>query len=141
MLNTFRVNEHREALAMVRAFRTMGTRYDRKLAAEWLTVAGVIRRNASLPWDYSLTVWVCQCCVLSHSNGECCADDCHGGDFIRPLSCVKPEDTLADDSSEDDSSHDDFSTAQCDTCGTFLAGDRYRMTLLVNDRRNQPVSV
>lgn len=32
------------------------------------------------------TIWVCQCCMFTHANGECCADDQHGGDAIEPLS-------------------------------------------------------
>lgn len=35
------------------------------------------------------TIWVCQCCMLSHANGECCPDDTHGGDSIEPLSAVE----------------------------------------------------
>lgn len=33
-------------------------------------------------------IWVCACCMYSHANGECCADDQHGGDGIEPLSSI-----------------------------------------------------
>lgn len=35
------------------------------------------------------TIWVCVCCMLSHANGECCANDQHGGDGAEPLSSIE----------------------------------------------------
>lgn len=34
------------------------------------------------------TIWVCQCCLFAHANGECCADAEHGGDGVEPLSQI-----------------------------------------------------
>lgn len=141
VLNGNRVAQVREFLGNAARARTAKGFQWRRHVAQQLLLAASARRDARMPWDYTVTWWVCQCCMLADANGECCADDEHGGDSVEPLSCVRPEDTLANDSSEDDSSHNPFSSSQCDGCGSWLAGDRYRMTLFVNDRRNRPVSV
>lgn len=41
------------------------------------------------------TIWVCVCCMLSHANGECCANDQHGGDGNVPLSSIEAPFTVA----------------------------------------------
>lgn len=99
-----------------------------------------------------VTLWVCTCCMLSHANGECCADDEHGGDSMIPLSSISPEDDLSmgmatedhvpECTAEDrengcDCEHHTFSTVWCDGCDSHLAGDRYAMTLFVGGRRLQ----
>jgi hypothetical protein len=34
------------------------------------------------------TIWVCECCLFMHANGECCSREDHGGDGIEPLSAI-----------------------------------------------------
>lgn len=41
------------------------------------------------------TIWVCVCCMLTHANGECCAEDTHGGDSCEPLSAIEAPHTVA----------------------------------------------
>jgi hypothetical protein len=96
--------------------------------------------------DYG-TIWVCQCCMLSHANGECCADDLHGGDGIAPWSDVDFDRFAVamgllslrdhDDACEVDPDTDEacgcerreFSTSRCDGCGSSLAGERHAFWL------------
>lgn len=99
------------------------------------------------------TIWVCVCCMLSHANGECCADDAHGGDSIEPLSAIgegfhvtmgMAYDEHADDclkrtmgsnapgDYECDCETNTFSTSQCKGCGSWLYGARHAMTLFRN---------
>lgn len=85
-------------------------------------------------------IWVCQCCMLTHANGECCASDDHGGDGCEPLSkitgphritmgaehgvyCDKTDDT------DCDCDVDPYSTSQCEGCGSYLHGERHAFTL------------
>lgn len=95
-------------------------------------------------------IWVCSCCMLSHANGECCADDTHGGDGREPLSAIESgyhvamgmaTDEHADgckvritgehtDNYECDCDRDTFSTSQCEGCGSYLHGERHAMTLV-----------
>lgn len=96
------------------------------------------------------TIWVCQCCMLSHANGECCADDTHGGDSIAPwadLDWQRFGVTMglgAEDHAEDcevrltgewpvnyecDCDRIDFSRARCDGCGSYLHGERHAFSL------------
>lgn len=89
-------------------------------------------------------IWVCQCCMLCHANGECCADDEHGGDSREPLSEIQPgysvtaglleeehneNCTPADRDEGCDCDRIEFSTSRCEGCGSFLAGQRYALTL------------
>ena len=91
--------------------------------------------------DYG-TIWVCQCCLLSDANGECCAEDTHGGDGIEPWTAVDfsryavwmglPRDEHAEEcepGDDCDCEHITFSSSRCDGCGSWLAGDRYAFTL------------
>lgn len=94
---------------------------------------------------------VCQCCMLIHANGECCADDSHGGDDRVPWSEV---DFLAgysvtmgllteehsDGCTEADREADRcdcegpwFSWSRCDGCGSALGGNRWAFTLWRNE--------
>lgn len=41
------------------------------------------------------TIWVCQCCMLMHANGECCANEQHRGDGSKPLSAITAPFTVA----------------------------------------------
>lgn len=90
-------------------------------------------------------IWVCQCCMLIHANGECCADDDHGGDGVEPWA-AKPDDysvtmgLLASEHHKDcdvykeggwpvnyecDCERIEFSSSSCEGCGSRLAGSRY----------------
>jgi hypothetical protein len=87
------------------------------------------------------TIWVCQCCMLSHANGECCPDDEHGGDGVAPWSlidfdrfavsmggdhvaeCQRPK---VDDC---DCERNEFSSARCQGCGSWLHGSRFAFWL------------
>lgn len=91
------------------------------------------------------TIWVCQCCMLTHANGECCADDQHGGDGREPLSLIGAGESVtlgmsaeehADGCTEDvrnnhgcDCERREFSWSSCDGCGSVLGGDRFALTL------------
>lgn len=155
-LNPTRINMVRESLAWAAVIR------QQRVVPNWRAVhAGLLadahrgRMMAHLAWDYTTTIWVCQCCILVVANGECCADDVHGGDGIEPLSDIRPNDGLspgifseqhsprctdADREEGCDCEHDTFSMSQCRGCGSWLAGDRYAMTLFVNNRRPVPVN-
>lgn len=88
-------------------------------------------------------IWVCQCCALSHANGECCADDSHGGDEREPWSEIGPDVEVTAglldeqhecgvtfaDRDECECERREFSWSRCDGCGSFLAGHRYAHTL------------
>lgn len=91
------------------------------------------------------TIWVCQCCMLSDANGECCADDSHGGDGIAPWSDVdltryrptmgiflSDHSEYCDRDDRDggcDCERIEFSASRCDGCGSWLAGERHAFTL------------
>jgi len=96
------------------------------------------------------TIWVCQCCMLSHANGECCTDDDHGGDGIPPWSSLERGYTmtmgLLDEEhechdndgnrpDECDCERDTFSKSRCDGCGSWLAGERQAFALWRNEVR------
>lgn len=144
MLNQYRVNQWREAMALVAQFRSLG---DGIRAARWLNTAGVIRQECWKPWDFEVLVWVCRCCMLAHAADGC--GDCpeHNGDGLEPLSRILPADTLAmggdhndtctrDDSGDCDCETITHSSSQCRGCGSWLHGERHAMTIFVNDRRN-----
>lgn len=101
--------------------------------------------------DYG-TIWVCQCCMMSHANGECCPDDTHGGDSVEPWSAVDfadgyrvfmglsweehseecpkhPEHPERDADCDCDCEVDTYSTSQCDGCGSWLHGERHAFHL------------
>jgi hypothetical protein len=69
---------------------------------------------------------VCQCCMLAHANGECCADQ-HDRE---PLSKIGPNQTVT----MGDSSEPWFSWQGCEGCGSPLGGDRYTLTLWDEDQ-------
>lgn len=96
------------------------------------------------------TIWVCVCCMLSHANGECCADDQHGGDGIEPLSSIEAPFTVTmgmtyEEHAEDclframgrDAPNDyececetnTCGRSQCEGCGSWLYGERHAFTL------------
>lgn len=151
MLNESRVREVHAFLTYARKLRTgeIPLVKWRAKAAAALALAGQERRSASLPWDYTVPLWVCRCCVLAAANGECCDSDEHGGDSMVPLSSIKATDSamLGGEHNPErcyldggcDCVFHEFETSQCPGCGSFLAGSRYAMTLFVNDRRNVPV--
>ncbi|NJP50099.1 hypothetical protein HCJ93_08440 [Streptomyces sp. SBST2-5] len=108
--------------------------------------------NNNGPESYG-TIWVCRCCMLTHANGECCADSEHGGDGCEPLSSIEPPYTVAmgmayEEHAEDclfhtmgsdapgdyecDCETNTFSTSQCEGCGSCLHGERHAMTLFKN---------
>ena len=81
-------------------------------------------------------MWVCQCCMLCHANGECC----DGGHDREPLNRIEPGESvtmgLASEEhseyctgDECDCERIEFSTYPCEGCGTSLHGDRYAFTL------------
>lgn len=99
--------------------------------------------------DYG-TLWVCQCCMLAEANGECCADNEHGGDGIAPWSdvdfarfavwmglaysehedgCVLRETGERPNDYECDCERREFSSSRCEGCGSWLAGYRHAFGL------------
>lgn len=96
------------------------------------------------------TLWVCQCCMLSHANGECCPDDAHGGDGVEPWSKLDQGEHVtmgllrgehAHDCGEHceqscqcnngacDCEYNCHSMFQCGGCGSYLHGERHAFTL------------
>lgn len=89
------------------------------------------------------TIWVCQCCMLAHANGECCDSEQHGGDGVEPWAKLDDgehvtmgialsehgEYCLANEDGECDCEHDTYSTSQCGGCGSYLHGERHAFTL------------
>jgi hypothetical protein len=83
--------------------------------------------------------------MLTDANGECCADDSHGGDGIEPWSDVNAQfeitmGLLAEEHHEEcqvritggwlvDCERREFSWSSCDGCGSSLAGSRYAFAL------------
>lgn len=94
-------------------------------------------------------IWVCQCCMLDHANGECCPDESHGGDGIAPWAATDSvrfaatmgmlteehdedcEVRIAGDhnAAECGCERREFSGSQCEGCGSCLAGERFAFTL------------
>lgn len=149
-LNPYRVGKWRRLMNEARHLRTawvVPKDWRAKLATV-LNSAAEARRGAWMPWDYTVELSVCQCCMLSEANGECCADDTHGGDGIEPWSSVDfDRDSVAMGGGHQagcttaadydcDCACRDFDNGQCEGCGSWLAGERHLMTLFVNDRRN-----
>lgn len=97
------------------------------------------------------TMWVCQCCMFTHANGECCDSDEHGGDGREPLSqvasyeqvtsglpsseheddCLQRRVRWADLPGDDECEceTDTFSWSTCGGCGSTLGGTRHAMTV------------
>ena len=82
------------------------------------------------------TLWVCQCCMLTAANGECCSEE--HGEMERPLrkadgehwtlGMLREHHTCEPGSGECDCELNIFSTSKCDGCGSFLHGERHAMT-------------
>lgn len=105
------------------------------------------------PGDLTYEISVCQCCMLTEANGECCGpdyDNNHGlegfGGGVEPLSLISPEDGLAMGGEHSEYCTEDdrgagcdcdqlgFSWSSCEGCGSPLGGDRYKMTVFPNER-------
>lgn len=69
---------------------------------------------------------VCQCCLLTHANGECCADE--SSHWLTPLSAIPANLDLVMGGEELG-----FSWQSCDGCGSSLGGDRYSMSLFYRE--------
>jgi len=83
--------------------------------------------------------------MLSHANGECCPDDQHGGDGIKPWAELESGYSvtmglLAEEHNEGCTEQDrevgncdcedmGFSWSRCDGCGSVLGGNRWAFTL------------
>lgn len=94
----------------------------------------------------SETIWVCQCCMLNHANGECGCGAYYGEDPDHdPLSLVdnskitmgmaheehSEECEQLDDLDDCDCETNTYSTSPCQGCGSWLHGKRYAMTLWI----------
>lgn len=94
----------------------------------------------------TVTIWVCQCCMLNHANGECGCGAYYGEDPDHdPLSLVDYTKTASGAGQEEHSCgrQDDayfgecdcetkpFSRSQCEGCGSYLHGERHAMTLWI----------
>lgn len=76
---------------------------------------------------------VCVCCMLSHANGECCAE--HEGP--EPLSLIGEGQSIT----MGDGDQEWFSYDSCDGCGSPLGGDRFIVTLWVDSHVMRPVAM
>lgn len=103
------------------------------------------------PGDLTYEISVCQCCMLTHANGECC-DPLYweGGvdhDGHEPLSLLDatfdglalggthPEECASLPNAVDcECDRLSFSWSSCGGCGSPLGGDRYKMTVFPNER-------
>lgn len=94
-------------------------------------------------------LWVCQCCMLAHANGECCPDEDHGGDGIQPWAAWDDRHhatmgLLAEEHhgecpvniegshnavEECDCERTHFTWSRCDGCNSFLGGERWAFTM------------
>lgn len=95
----------------------------------------------------SITIWVCQCCMLNHANGECGCGAYYGKDPDHdPLSlvndsqitmgmlssehpCTADYEPMQEREHECDCETNTFSTSSCQGCGSWLHGERHAMTL------------
>lgn len=89
--------------------------------------------------EESMLLWVCDCCMFTHANGECCDQEQHDHE---PLSMVREGDhvtlggaphsdlcTPTDREQGCDCDDYGFSWQRCNGCGSTLGGNRYAMTL------------
>lgn len=91
------------------------------------------------------TIWVCQCCMLTHASGECCSELYYGqdpdhdplssigdgfhvamGSVQEEHSCGRQDDTYF---GECDCEINTFSRSPCEGCGSWMNGERHAMTL------------
>lgn len=94
----------------------------------------------------TVLIWVCQCCMLNHANGECGCGAYYGEDPDHdPLGLVDNSQitmgVLSDEHScgDPDNVYDECdcetntsSTSPCQGCGSWLHGERHAMTLWLN---------
>lgn len=89
------------------------------------------------------TFWVCECCMLTHANGECCGGSVHEAeplskipgtaDVSLGLLAEHHADTCTSEnreSGECDCEHNTFSWSSCDGCGSLLGGTRDALTVV-----------
>lgn len=92
----------------------------------------------------TVTIWVCQDCMLHHASGECggCHNDNHDATPMGLLdwskvamgmrqewhSCGDPDNVY----DECDCETNAFSRSPCQGCGSWLHGERRAMTLWLN---------
>lgn len=94
----------------------------------------------------TITIWVCQCCMLNHTDGECGCGAYYGIDPDHdPLgmvdnnkitmgmlsdehSCGDPDDLYGKCGCETNT----HSTSSCQGCGSWMHGERHAMTLWLN---------
>ena len=93
------------------------------LCSECLTVR--VLTNAA---DNESTFWACVDCVLARESNE--------GDITSSAWCLLPDASVSFDHTGDADTEEEtrieFSTADCEACGSVLAGTRYRYTLHAN---------
>lgn len=98
----------------------------------------------------SITIWVCQCCMLNHANGECGCGAYYGEDPDHdPLSLVSNNNITMGMAYEEHSDTcqvnitgywtnseeqcecetNTYSTSPCQGCGSWLSGERHAMTI------------
>jgi len=74
-----------------------------------------------MPITDTAAAWICQCCVSTAANGECCTDH-----DVEPLRLLDARTVVALADEVDVA----FSWTRCDGCGSTLGGDRFEVTLL-----------
>jgi hypothetical protein len=96
---------------------------------------------------------VCRCCLLTHANGECCAEEHSERNLPEPWALLPENDTVTagmgrTEHNEDcpfsqggsempddcDCENYGYSTQPCQGCGDTHHGDRFWMTAWVGDR-------
>lgn len=71
-------------------------------------------------------VWLCVDCTVLHENDEAPAWQPEGEPAPLALISDRTSITCNWDANDDDKGIRDFSHAQCEGCGSYLAGTRYR---------------
>jgi hypothetical protein len=93
----------------------------------YLTADGANEMNALMAADNESTFWACVDCVLARENDE--------GDITSNAWSLLPDASVSFDYNSEEQEEEtriEFSTADCEACGSALAGTRYRYTLYTN---------
>jgi hypothetical protein len=94
----------------------------------YLTADGANEMNALMAADNESTFWACVDCVLARESNE--------GDVTSNAWCLLLDASVSFDHTGDADTEEEtrieFSTADCEACGSVLAGTRYRYTLYAN---------
>jgi len=85
--------------------------------------------------ENTYTIWICECCLFTLANGECCADEHEyeplGGYSAREITLGLSRDEHSEHCDPDDDCDCEqisYSTSSCDACGDWHHGTRHAAT-------------